>query len=98
MSYPTIDHRGPEFGELGLEVLEGIKQIFQTEHPVVIYPGVGHRCLGSGAVNTLSSGDEVLMFETGHFATLWQKMALSLGLKPEFIGPALAGAAGSMRK
>jgi len=92
MSYPTIDHRGPEFGALGLKVLEGIKQIFKTVHPVVIYPASGTGAWEAALCNTLSSGDEVLMFETGHFATLWQKMALSLGLKPQFIGrPGIEG-------
>jgi len=86
MSYPTIDHRGPEFGELGLKVLSGIKQIFKTQHPVIIYPASGTGAWEAALCNTLSAGDEVLMFETGHFATLWQKMALSLGLKPQFIG------------
>jgi alanine-glyoxylate transaminase/serine-glyoxylate transaminase/serine-pyruvate transaminase len=86
MSYPTIDHRGPEFGELGLKVLAGIKKIFKTEHPVVIYPASGTGAWEAALVNTLSPGDAVLMFETGHFATLWEKMAEKLGLKPEFIG------------
>ncbi|OCR25946.1 serine--glyoxylate aminotransferase [Pseudomonas syringae] len=92
MSYPTIDHRGPEFGELGLKVLDGIKQIFKTRHPVVIYPASGTGAWEAALCNTLSTGDQVLMFETGHFATLWQKMALSLGLKPQFIGhPGIEG-------
>lgn len=86
MSYPTIDHRGPEFGELGLKVLSGIKQVFKTQHPVIIYPASGTGAWEAALCNTLSPGDELLMFETGHFATLWQKMALSLGLKPHFIG------------
>jgi len=92
MSYPTIDHRGPEFGELGLKVLDGIKKIFKTQHPVVIYPASGTGAWEAALCNTMSAGDEVLMFETGHFATLWQKMALSLGLKPQFIGkPGIEG-------
>jgi len=92
MSYPTIDHRGPEFGELGLKVLSGIKQIFKTQNPVIIYPASGTGAWEAALCNTLSAGDEVLMFETGHFATLWQKMALSLGLKPQFIGkPGIEG-------
>ena len=86
MSYPTIDHRGPEFGELGLKVLAGIKKVFKTEHPVVIYPASGTGAWEAALVNTLSPGDAVLMFETAHFATLWKKMAEKLGLKPEFIG------------
>jgi len=86
MSYPTIDHRGPEFGALGLKVLEGIKRIFKTQEPVVIYPASGTGAWEAALVNTLSPGDAVLMFETGHFATLWKKMAESLGLKPEFLG------------
>jgi len=86
MSYPTIDHRGPEFGALGRKVLSGIKDIFKTRHPVVIYPASGTGAWEAALVNTLSPGDSVLMFETGHFASLWNKMALRLGLKPEFIG------------
>jgi alanine-glyoxylate transaminase/serine-glyoxylate transaminase/serine-pyruvate transaminase len=86
MSYPTIDHRGPEFGALGRQVLSGIKTIFKSEHPVVIYPASGTGAWEAALVNTLSAGDHVLMFETGHFATLWQKMALRLGLVPEFLG------------
>jgi len=98
MSYPTIDHRGPEFGELGLKVLDGIKQIFKTQHPVIIYPASGTGAWEAALCNTLSAGDEVLMFETGHFATLWQKMALSLGLKPEFLGlPGIEGWRGGVK-
>src|SRR4051812_32576583 len=85
MSYPTIDHRGPEFGALGLQVLAGIKKIFKTEQPVVIYPASGTGAWEAALVNTLSPGDQVLMYETGHFATLWQKMAAKLGLNVEFI-------------
>ncbi|WP_454737763.1 pyridoxal-phosphate-dependent aminotransferase family protein [Cupriavidus necator] len=86
MSYPTIDHRGPEFGALGRKVLGDIKQIFKTRHPVIIYPASGTGAWEAALSNTLSPGDAVLMFETGHFATLWKKMAEALGLKPEFIG------------
>ncbi|WP_322013400.1 pyridoxal-phosphate-dependent aminotransferase family protein [Paraburkholderia sp. J12] len=92
MSYPTIDHRGPEFGALGLKVLEGIKRIFKTQEPVVIYPASGTGAWEAALSNTLSPGDTVLMYETGHFATLWKKMAESLGLKPEFLGlPGIEG-------
>ena len=90
MSLPTIDHRGPEFGLLGMKVLEGIQQIFKTKHPVVIYPASGTGAWEAALTNTLSAGDKVLMYETGHFATLWNKMALRLGLVPEFL--ALSGA------
>ena len=86
MSYPTIDHRGPEFGALGLQVLAGIKKIFKTEQPVIIYPASGTGAWEAALTNTLSPGDTVLMYETGHFATLWKKMAEALGLKPEFLG------------
>lgn len=85
MSYPTIDHRGPEFGALGLKVLDGIKKIFKTKQPVIIYPASGTGAWEAALSNTLSPGDAVLMFETGQFATLWKKMALNLGLKPEFL-------------
>jgi alanine-glyoxylate transaminase/serine-glyoxylate transaminase/serine-pyruvate transaminase len=86
MDYPTIDHRGPEFQALGKKVLADIKKIFQTEQPVVIYPASGTGAWEAALVNTLSPGDQVLMSETGHFASLWKKMADRLGLKPEFIG------------
>ncbi len=85
MSYPTIDHRGPEFGVLGLQVLAGLQKIFQTRHPVVVYPASGTGAWEAALTNTMSPGDTVLMYETGHFATLWQKMALRLGLAPEFL-------------
>ncbi|HUK05719.1 MAG TPA: aminotransferase class V-fold PLP-dependent enzyme [Burkholderiales bacterium] len=82
---PTMDHRGPEFGRLGKEVLEGMKRVFQTQGHVVIYPASGTGAWEAALANTLSPGDAVLMYETGHFATLWQKMARRLGLVPEFI-------------
>lgn len=86
MSYPTIDHRGPEFGVLGLRVLKGIQQVFQTKHPVAIYPASGTGAWEAALANTMSPGDHVLMYETGHFATLWNKMATRMGLKTEFLG------------
>jgi alanine-glyoxylate transaminase/serine-glyoxylate transaminase/serine-pyruvate transaminase len=85
MSRPTIDHRGPEFARLSLGVLEGLKRIFQTSGPVVIYPSSGTGAWEAALVNTLSPGDRVLMFETGHFATLWHNMAVALGLEVDFV-------------
>ena len=85
MSLPTIDHRGPEFAALGLKVLADIKKIFQTRQPVIIYPASGTGAWEAALVNTLSPGDQVLMYETGHFAALWQKLAARLGLKTEVI-------------
>jgi alanine-glyoxylate transaminase/serine-glyoxylate transaminase/serine-pyruvate transaminase len=85
MDMPVIDHRGPEFKALGLEVLAGIKTIFKTAGPVFIYPSSGTGAWEAALVNTLSPGDRVLMYETGHFATLWRNMALKLGLEPVFI-------------
>ena len=86
MSLPTIDHRGPEFGALGMKVLADIKKVFQTQQPVIIYPASGTGAWEAALVNTLSAGDHVLMFETGHFASLWNKLATRLGLKTEFLG------------
>ena len=85
ISLPTIDHRGPEFAALGKKVLAGLQQIFQTRHPVVIYPASGTGAWEAALVNVMSPGDHVLMYETGHFASLWNRMALRLGLKPEFL-------------
>lgn len=82
---PTIDHRGPEFQKLGQEVLAGIRTIFKTSGPVIIYPASGTGAWEAALVNTLSPGDRVLMFETGWFATLWNKMAGKLGIRAEFI-------------
>ncbi len=82
---PTIDHRGPEFGELGLRVLANLRRIFRTAGDVVIYPASGTGAWEAALVNTLSPGDRVLMCRTGWFATLWQEMAERLGLMPQFI-------------
>jgi alanine-glyoxylate transaminase / serine-glyoxylate transaminase / serine-pyruvate transaminase len=85
MDTPIIDHRGPEFARLAKKCLEGIKTIFKTTNPVIIYTATGTGAWEAALVNTLSPGDKVLMVETGQFATLWKKMAEKLGLKPEFI-------------
>jgi alanine-glyoxylate transaminase/serine-glyoxylate transaminase/serine-pyruvate transaminase len=85
IDHPTMDHRGPAFGLLGLEVFEGLKHIFQTRQPVVIYPASGTGAWEAALVNCLSPGDKVLMVETGHFASLWQKMAGKFGLQVELI-------------
>lgn len=85
MDYPTIDHRGPEFQSLGIKVLASIRKIFKTDNPVVIYPSSGTGAWEAALVNTLSAGDHVLMYETGHFATLWKKLADKLALNAELI-------------
>src|SRR5246500_1511930 len=85
MDTPLIDHRGPEFAKLARKCLEGIKTIFKTTNPVIIYTATGTGAWEAALVNTLSPGDRVLMVETGQFATLWKKMAERIGLKPEFI-------------
>ena len=81
----TVDHRGPEFQQMSKEVLAGLKYVFKTQSPVVIFPASGTGAWEAALVNTLSPGDKVLMYETGHFATLWHNMASKLGLVPEFI-------------
>ena len=85
MDYPTIDHRGEEFFNLAKKCLSGIKDIFKTENHVIIYPASGTGAWEAALVNTLSPGDTVLMVETGHFASLWVKLARRLGLKAELI-------------
>src|SRR5882757_7945118 len=86
MDYPTIDHRGPEFNALARKVLRSVRQVFQTKQPVIVYPASGTGAWEAALVNTLSAGDLVLMWETGHFASLWKKMADKLGIKSEFMG------------
>jgi alanine-glyoxylate transaminase/serine-glyoxylate transaminase/serine-pyruvate transaminase len=82
---PTIDHRGPNFARMGLELLDGLRAIFRTNGPVVVYPSSGTGAWEAALVNTLSPGDRVLAFETGHFATLWRAMAERLGLAVEWV-------------
>src|SRR5881296_3410511 len=81
----TMDHRGPEFGPMGLEILEGLKKVFQTKAPVVIYPASGTGAWEAALVNTLSPGDRVLMFETGQFASLWKGIADRLELRVDLV-------------
>ena len=81
----TIDHRGPDFGKIGLRVLDGMRSIFKTKGHVVIYPASGTGAWEAALANTLSPGDKVLMVETGHFATLWKTMAGKLGVEATFI-------------
>ncbi|MEO0995159.1 MAG: aminotransferase class V-fold PLP-dependent enzyme, partial [Pseudomonadota bacterium] len=85
MDNAVMDHRGPDFAAVGRQALEGMQQIFRTEYPVVIYPASGTGAWEAALVNTLSQGDRVLMYETGHFATLWKRLAERLGIVPEFI-------------
>ena len=85
LSRPTIDHRGPEFALLAREVLSGVKEVFMTASPVVIYPGSGTGAWEESLVNTLSPGDKVLMFETGHFASLWKEVATKMGLEVDYL-------------
>ncbi|MET0233063.1 MAG: aminotransferase class V-fold PLP-dependent enzyme [Kibdelosporangium sp.] len=85
MSAPTIDHRGPQFAQLTLDLLAAVKPVFGTSGPVILYPSSGTGAWEAALVNTLSPGDRVLCFETGHFATLWQAMARDLGLEVDFV-------------
>ncbi len=85
MSRPTIDHRSSGFARLSLDVLEGLKRVLQTSAPVVVYPSSGTGAWEAALANTLSPGDRILMFETGHFATLWKNLATELGLEVEFL-------------
>jgi alanine-glyoxylate transaminase/serine-glyoxylate transaminase/serine-pyruvate transaminase len=85
ISQATSDHRGPEFAQLALEVFNGLQKIFRTTGTVVIYPSSGTGAWEASLVNTLSPGDTVLMFETGHFAALWRNVALKLGLEVDFV-------------
>lgn len=81
IAQPTIDHRGPEFAQLTLGILDKLKTVFNTESPIIIYPASGTGGWESALLNTLCPGDKILAFETGHFATLWKNVAVKLGLE-----------------
>src|SRR5439155_20207410 len=85
IAFPTIDHRGPDFAALGKEIVAGMRRVFQTSGTVVVYPSSGTGAWEAALVNTLSPGDRGLMFETGHFPTLWRQMATRLGLDLDFV-------------
>ena len=85
MNRAVLDHRGPEFAELGLNVLRDIKPVFGTKSHVIIFPSSGTGAWEAALVNTLSSGDKVLMFETGQFASLWLELAGKLGIEVDFV-------------
>jgi alanine-glyoxylate transaminase / serine-glyoxylate transaminase / serine-pyruvate transaminase len=85
MARPTIDHRGPEFGRMAQDVLEGLKEVFKTRSKVIVFPSSGTGAWEAALVNTLSPGDRVLMFETGHFAILWSQVASKLGLDVDMV-------------
>jgi alanine-glyoxylate transaminase / serine-glyoxylate transaminase / serine-pyruvate transaminase len=85
MDAPVIDHRSAEFAKLGSEVLEGIRGIFRTEGPVVMYPASGTGAWEAAIVNTLSPGDRVLLFETGHFSQLWRGVAEKFGVQVDYV-------------
>src|SRR5467141_4155174 len=57
MDTPIIDHRGPEFAKLAKKCLEGVKTIFKTSNPVVIYTATGTGAWEAALVNTLNAGD-----------------------------------------
>ena len=85
MARPTIDHRGPEFAALTLELIAGLRRVFKTKDPVVIYPGSGSGASEAAYVNTLSPGDRIVVFETGHFAWQWKRIAERLGLRVDYV-------------
>lgn len=85
MASPTIDHRGPQFAKMTLGILERLQTVFQTSRPVLLFPSSGTGAWEAALVNTVSPGDRVLAFETGHFATLWRNLAQRLGLKVEWV-------------
>src|SRR5438552_18279302 len=85
MDQPIIDHRGPEFAELALEIFAGLRTVFQTSGPVVMFPASGTGAWEAAIVNTLSPGDHVLAFETGQFSTLWKNLAERMGVQVEFV-------------
>ena len=85
MHRAVIDHRGPEFAKLGAELLEALRPVFQTSGDVIIYPASGTGAWEAAIVNTLSAGDRVLMFETGHFSHLWRQLAERFGIQVEYV-------------
>ena len=85
MDEPVIDHRGPEFAELGLEVLGGLRDVFQTKGHVIVYPSSGTGACEAALVNTLSAGDRVIIFETGQFSNAWRQIGERLGLNVDYV-------------
>src|SRR4029079_11532386 len=82
---PTVDHRGPEFEALTERLVAGLGRVFQTRSPVIVFPASGTGAWEAALVNTLSPGDQVLMFETGQFASLWRNVATALGVSVGFV-------------
>ena len=85
MDQPVIDHRGPEFAELGLTILSGLREVFQTQGHVIVYPSSGTGAIEASLVNTLSPGDRVIIFETGQFSNIWRQIGERLGLEVDYV-------------
>jgi len=85
MDNPVLDHRGPEFAELALDILRGLREVFRTKGPVIIYPSSGTGACEAALVNTLSAGDRVVIFETGQFSESWRQIAKRLGLDVDYV-------------
>lgn len=85
IGHPTMDHRGPGFQKISEEVLKGLRRMFKTSGPVIMFPTSGTGAWEASLMNTLSPGDKILMFETGHFATLWHGMAKKFELEIDFV-------------
>jgi alanine-glyoxylate transaminase/serine-glyoxylate transaminase/serine-pyruvate transaminase len=85
MDQPVIDHRGPEFAQLATDVLEGLRLVFKTSGPVIVFPASGTGAAEAALVNTLSPGDRILIFETGHFSLVWRQVAERLGLSVDYV-------------
>src|SRR4029077_18010419 len=85
MDRPVVDHRSAEFAKLATEIFEGLREIFQTTNPVILYPASGSGAWEAAIVNTLSPGDRVFLFETGHFSQMWRNVAEKFGIQVEYI-------------
>jgi alanine-glyoxylate transaminase/serine-glyoxylate transaminase/serine-pyruvate transaminase len=85
IAQPTIDHRSADFAALCREVIDGLKVVFKTSGPVVVFPASGSGAWEAALVNTLSPGDKVVAFENGEFARLWAEVARRLGLDVELV-------------
>lgn len=83
LSRPTIDHRGPDCAKMTLSILERLKEVFQTDGPVIIYPSSGSGAWEAALVNTLSPGDRVLFGSNGQFSSTWQNVAAGVGMTVE---------------
>jgi serine---pyruvate transaminase len=79
LAKPVLHHRERDYREIYQRCLARLREVYRTEHEVLMFTASGTGAFESAVANLTSPGDRQLVLSAGNFGERWAGMAKAFG-------------------